>query len=285
MDSSGDLMPLPDANKKSPRVYTNLQNIDLDSITFANVQSTGNPIAVEEMNEDEMRRLVLVNLARLVCAGEWNGLLTAPAGGGDFNAEVPGLSLGAGASNARYAVGSYAPYGNGELSTFSFYTNDNGDKALYYPFIGNVTGTVSEFGINITSAAGSACNLLVGIYADSGDGTPGALQMEASFDVAGSGTGSVYQTSITGVVSDSITRGTNYWIGLCRDTTSIGFTLKTFSPTSVTNLAPVDAAAMTADDGVVLRTVNKPLDLAANETAANLDGFNDGKCTVTLKVT
>jgi len=73
-------MPLPDANKKSPRVYTNLQNIDLDTVTFANIQATGNPIAVEEMNEDEMRRLVLVNLARLVCAGEWNGLLTAGGG-------------------------------------------------------------------------------------------------------------------------------------------------------------------------------------------------------------
>ena len=77
MDSAGDRMPLPDANQRSPRVYTNLQNTDLDSVTFANVQLTGNPIAIEELNEDEMRRLVLVNLARLVCAGEWNGLLTA----------------------------------------------------------------------------------------------------------------------------------------------------------------------------------------------------------------
>ena len=74
-------MPLPDANKKSPRVYTNLQNIDLDSVTFANVQATGNPIAVEEMNEDEMRRIVLVNLARLTVAGEWDGLLDAGGGG------------------------------------------------------------------------------------------------------------------------------------------------------------------------------------------------------------
>ena len=73
-------MPLPDANKRSPRVYTNLQNIDLDTVTFTNVQDTGNPIAIEEMNEDEMIRLVLVNLARLVCAGEWNGLLTAGGG-------------------------------------------------------------------------------------------------------------------------------------------------------------------------------------------------------------
>ena len=85
-------MPLPDANKRSPRVYTNLQNIDLDTITFANVQDTGNPIAIEEMNEDEMRRLVLVNLARLVCAGEWNGLLTA-GGGAETLGELTDVSM------------------------------------------------------------------------------------------------------------------------------------------------------------------------------------------------
>ena len=82
-------MPLPDADKKSPRVYTNLQNLDLDSITFSNIQATGNPIAVEEMNEDEMRRLVLVNLARLVTAGEWTGLLEAGGGGGGFSEILP----------------------------------------------------------------------------------------------------------------------------------------------------------------------------------------------------
>ena len=43
-------MPLPDASKKSPRVYTLLQNTDLDNVTFDNVQATGNPIAIEEMN-------------------------------------------------------------------------------------------------------------------------------------------------------------------------------------------------------------------------------------------
>ena len=75
-------MPLPDANKRSPRVYTNLQNTDLDNVTFANVQSTGNLIAIEELNEDEMRRPVIVNLAALVCAGEWNGLVTGGGGGG-----------------------------------------------------------------------------------------------------------------------------------------------------------------------------------------------------------
>ena len=77
-------MPLPDASKKSPRVYTNLQNIDLENITFANIEATGNPIAIEELNEDELRRLVLCNLARLVVKGEWTGLLESGGGAEDL---------------------------------------------------------------------------------------------------------------------------------------------------------------------------------------------------------
>ena len=76
-------MPLPDASKKSPRVYTLLQNTDLENVVFQNIAKVGNPIAIEEANEDEMRRLVLVNLCRLICAWEWNGLLSAGGGGGD----------------------------------------------------------------------------------------------------------------------------------------------------------------------------------------------------------
>ncbi|HIA01319.1 MAG TPA: hypothetical protein EYN66_05335 [Myxococcales bacterium] len=69
------MSPLPEAEKKSPRVYTLLQNTDLENVTFATVQSVGNTISIEEMSEDELRRLVLVNLARLCVKGEWNGLL------------------------------------------------------------------------------------------------------------------------------------------------------------------------------------------------------------------
>ena len=68
-------MPLPDAPNKSPRVYTLLQNTDLENVTYANIASLGNPITAEELNEDELRRLVLVNLARLSVKSEWNGLI------------------------------------------------------------------------------------------------------------------------------------------------------------------------------------------------------------------
>jgi len=43
-------MPLPDAIKKSPRVYTLLQNVDLENLTADNLADVGDPIAIEEAN-------------------------------------------------------------------------------------------------------------------------------------------------------------------------------------------------------------------------------------------
>ena len=73
--SSGvDVMPLPNAEPKSKRVYQLLQTKDL-TVSFDQFDEVGKPITIEEMNEDELRRLILVNLARLTVKGEWNGLL------------------------------------------------------------------------------------------------------------------------------------------------------------------------------------------------------------------
>ena len=71
--------PLPEANKKSPRVYRNLQTKDLEDVTFSDVEATGDPLSIEIHNEDELRRLVLVQLARLTVKSEWTGLLTSSA--------------------------------------------------------------------------------------------------------------------------------------------------------------------------------------------------------------
>jgi hypothetical protein len=70
-------MPLPDAPAESPRVYKLLKNIDLQTLAADDddMINTGNPISIERLNEDELRRLVLVMLARMCVKGEWNGLL------------------------------------------------------------------------------------------------------------------------------------------------------------------------------------------------------------------
>ena len=212
MDFSGDIMPLPDANKKSPRVYPLLQNTDLENIAFATLQSTGTPIAIEEMNEDELRRLVLVNLARLSVKGEWSGLLTA-ASGGSFNAELTsGDDI-----NATYSlnrVDSAPPFGmtagnNGTLSR---------DEPMFYPFIAAESSTVDSIVIDISSAAGSACNAVVAIYSDNNGVPYEKLGSDAIFDATA--TGQVAQTSVGTI---TLVRGTQYWIGTTRST-SQGFT-------------------------------------------------------------
>ena len=70
-------MPLPDAPAESPRVYKLLKNLDLETLAGDDDEMilTGNPISIEMLNEDELRRLILVQLARLSVKGEWNGLL------------------------------------------------------------------------------------------------------------------------------------------------------------------------------------------------------------------
>ena len=68
-------MPLPDAPAQSPRVYTLLKNPDLQSLTNDDITLIGDPISIEMLNEDELRRLILVQLARLSVKQEWDGLL------------------------------------------------------------------------------------------------------------------------------------------------------------------------------------------------------------------
>ena len=203
-------MPLPDASKKSPRVYTLLQNTDLDNVTFANVQATGNPIAIEEMNEDEMRRLVLVNLCRLVVAGEWNGLLTA-ASGGDFNAVLP-TSVG---TATRYQPAMAPPFATGGSSASQPFSDFNDPRA--YPFVAAESGDVSEIGILVQSSTTSA-DALIGIYSTSSTGKPDALLGYATIEFGA--TGEVYQTSITGTIT--LVAGTNYFFVVGADATPTG---------------------------------------------------------------
>jgi len=69
-------MPLPDAPSISPRVYRLLKNVALEDLSDENqIVKVGNPITIEMLNEDELRRLILVQLARLSVKSEWNGLL------------------------------------------------------------------------------------------------------------------------------------------------------------------------------------------------------------------
>jgi len=99
--------------KPSKRVFPLLQNLDLDSVTFAQVQGVGDPITIEDMNEQEMVDLIIVNLARLVVAGEWDGLLSAGGGAtapmlavappsASYDYDLSGQSQGSQAANVAF---------------------------------------------------------------------------------------------------------------------------------------------------------------------------------------
>ena len=213
-------MPLPDASKKSPRVYTLLQNTDLDSVTFDTVQAVGNPIAIEEATEDEMRRLVLVNLCRLVTSGEWTGLLEA--GGGGSNAFVTGAADMLGAID-KYNFAMAAPWSmQGNVST---YTDSDAGEPIFWPFIAGNTGSIADLAVEVTSAA-AGTTYEIGIYSSSTvNGFPDSLLGSATFDVSSADT-----VTVTGLSID-ITRGEPYWYAFVRDS---GSNTATFTACAVT---------------------------------------------------
>ena len=68
-------MPLPDAPAQSPRVYKLLKNTTLENLTADNLADVADPINIELLNEDELRRVCLVAFARMVTKGSFDGWL------------------------------------------------------------------------------------------------------------------------------------------------------------------------------------------------------------------
>ena len=73
-------MPLPAATTREARVYALLKGQTLEQLTGQLaagefLPEVGNQISVESLNEDELRRLVLVKLAVESVRPDWQGLL------------------------------------------------------------------------------------------------------------------------------------------------------------------------------------------------------------------
>jgi len=69
------MMPLPNVQATSPRVYKLLKNTTLETLTDDDLALVANPISIELLNEDELRRLCLVAFARMVTKGSFDGWL------------------------------------------------------------------------------------------------------------------------------------------------------------------------------------------------------------------
>jgi len=196
-------MSLPDATR-SDRIYPLLQNLDLENLAFATLQGTGETLNIEEMNEDELRRLVLVNLARLSVKGEWDGLLTAGSSGSSF--VLPNDDSG---TNNRFIISQSPVWGGADKGATA--NLSIASKPMAFPFLAAKSGDVSEIGIRITTS--SVANLYVAIYSSDSNGMADSRLGYATIDT--SSTGNIYQTSITGTIT--LVAGTQYWYAICID--------------------------------------------------------------------
>jgi len=154
------MMPLPDADKKSPRVYTLLQNLDLENLSGDDLASVADPIAIEEANEDELRRLCLVAFARMVTKGSFNGWLTS-----------------GGAPNTGGYVSNYwyAPMSNGASAAVYALT---ADKLYLVPITTTADMSLEALTAYVSTAVGGS-NVRIGIYNYNSTGLGGTLLAEA----------------------------------------------------------------------------------------------------------
>jgi len=139
-------MPLPDANNYSMRIYELLKETDLENLSYAQFQGVAEKLFIEPENEDEMRRLVLVQLARMAVRGDWDGFLTGGGGSGaPTDAEYVVMSLNGTLTNERVlAAGTGISLTDGGAGSNATIANTG------------VTSNVAGTGISVSAATGAS---------------------------------------------------------------------------------------------------------------------------------
>ena len=215
-------MPLPDA-KPDRRIYELLKTTDLENLTFSNFQKVAQTIYAEQGAEDELRRIVLVNLARLTVAGEWSGLTSA----GGASTQLYPAGTGTYGTSGRFNLHKCNPFFmSGSYGDYNFASLTN--KATFYPFLAFKSGDVSEIGMQIQSAS-SGHNMLVGIYTTGTNGLPATLLGSGSISL--SSTGDAYQTSFSATIT--LEQGKQYFIGYVPDSNFVGGSYRAPTPAGV----------------------------------------------------
>ena len=195
-------MPLPDATPDQ-RIYKLLKTTDLENLTFSDFQKVAQTIYAEQGAEDELRRIVLVNLARLSVAGEWTGL-TSAGGGGETGLATPLVPSEWNDASVSY-LGTSRSY-NVSSSTTGMTTGTN---PKYFRFTSPLTGNLASMKTEITAGTTAGQTVRIGVYNADATGRPSTLIGYADIDAAS--TGQKTQTSFSATIT--LEQNKMYWIG------------------------------------------------------------------------
>jgi len=221
-------MPLPDADPDK-RMYKLLKNIDLENLTFEQFQSTAQTVFAEPEAEDTLRRIVLINLARMSVAGDWNGLTTSGGGGGGSDMWSMGLPT----DSFEYTVGAYA----GGIRPNDYAYVD--DTLFFTPFSLGEDATITTARYHISTIP-SSTNVTIAIYStDSDTGCPFALM-----DHNSTAQTTIGEKQITFASSIALTANTLYWIGLSHDNAGTFEVVGCVQYVQLANLPVIDSQAI-----------------------------------------
>lgn len=241
-------LPLPDA-LPDKRIYELLKTVDLENLTFSDFQGVAQTIYAEQGAEDELRRIVLVNLARLAVKGNWDGL-TSGGGGGSFGTS-PFLAA-TDYFNDDYFDLLPASWGNGLLNGNAS-SMANTDAPRFVRFTAPSSAQISEAQIYLSTGAGVGNTLEVAIYeADSTTGLPTTrLGDTLTFPVGtGDPTGNISLSPLNGA---TLTRGSTYYLGWVR-TSGSSPTLRGFLTNYGSSMGPVNSASAQTYNIMQLKT-------------------------------
>jgi len=210
-------MPLPDAPDYSKRIYELLKETDLENLSYAQFQGVAEKLFIEPENEDEMRRLVLVQLARMAVRGDWDGFLTGGgASGAPTDAEYVVMSLNGTLTNERVlAAGTGISLTDGGAGSNATIANTG------------VTSNVAGTGISVSAATGASTITNTGVTSNvAGTG----ISVSAA-----TGASTITNTGVTSLVA-----GTNITLS-----PGSGVGDVTVTAATPTGLAPNDASYLT----------------------------------------